>query len=321
MQKMAKQKSNELKLMRVFDAPVQAVWDAWNDPKQAAHWWGPRGFTLTSHSKDLRPGGTWVYTMHGPDGRDYPNITTYHEVKPLKAMVYDHGATATTPPMFRVTVYFKEVAGKTHMDLTMTLATVEAAERTAEFIKKASGNSTWDRLAEYVEKGRSGKEVFVINRSFDIPMERMFAMWTDPKYFSQWLPPTGMTMEILRGGIRTGGEMFWKMTGPHVTLFGRSEYKELQPNRIVYTQQFLDEQGGISRHPYAPTWPETMLTTVSLTPEGPEATRVTVLWEPFGAAPKEEVAAFLDARSGMTQGWTGSFDKLDEGLTGSAASV
>jgi uncharacterized protein YndB with AHSA1/START domain len=69
----AKNKSNEIRITRIYDAPVQAVWDAWTDPEQVAKWWGPRGFSLTTHSKDLRPGGSWNYTMHGPDGVDYPN--------------------------------------------------------------------------------------------------------------------------------------------------------------------------------------------------------------------------------------------------------
>ena len=50
-------KSNEIRIIRLFDAPVQAVWDAWTDPRQVGQWWGPRGFTITTHSKDLRPGG------------------------------------------------------------------------------------------------------------------------------------------------------------------------------------------------------------------------------------------------------------------------
>ena len=68
----ARSNSNEISLMRVYDAPVRAVWDAWTIPEQVEKWWGPRGFTLTTHSKDLRAGGTWRYTMHGPDGVDYP---------------------------------------------------------------------------------------------------------------------------------------------------------------------------------------------------------------------------------------------------------
>ena len=93
-----KSKSNELKISRLYDAPLQAVWDAWTDPEQVARWWGPRGFTITTHSKDLRPGGTWVYTMHGPDGTDYPNTTYYYEVREREALVYDHGASEGKPP-------------------------------------------------------------------------------------------------------------------------------------------------------------------------------------------------------------------------------
>ena len=63
----------------------------WTDPEQVAQWWGPRGFTLTTHSKDIRPGGHWDYTMHGPDGVNYPNQTKYHEVEECSKLVYDHG--------------------------------------------------------------------------------------------------------------------------------------------------------------------------------------------------------------------------------------
>ena len=71
----AKNKSNEIKITRIYDASKEQVWDAWTDPEQVGQWWGPRGFTLTTHGKDLRPGGYWSYTMHGPDGTDYENKT------------------------------------------------------------------------------------------------------------------------------------------------------------------------------------------------------------------------------------------------------
>src|SRR6266481_6402679 len=170
----ARNKSNELRITRIYDAPVAAVWDAWTDPGQVAQWWGPRGFTLTTHSKDLRPGGHWNYTMHGPDGTDYPNTTKYLAVERHTRLVYDHGGSDESAPLFRVTVLFSAFEGKTRMDMCMTLATAEAAEATRQVIKKANGNSTWDRLAEFLEKGVSGKETFVIARSFEVPRDRMF---------------------------------------------------------------------------------------------------------------------------------------------------
>jgi len=308
-------KSNEIRLIREYDAPVKVVWDAWVDPKQTAQWWGPRGFTLTTHSKDFRVGGTWAYTMHGPDGTNYPNKTVYLEVEKHKKLVYDHGGNDDQPPMFRVTVHFSESNGKTKMDMTMALPTAEAAENTRKFIKKASGDSCWDRLAEYLGKEGEGKEYFVINRSFNVSLEQMFEMWTDPKHVAQWTPPTGFTMEFLKVEIKAGGSSFYSMGNGQMKMYGRAHYLEItRPNRLVYTQQFCDEKGNISRHPMAPTWPETMLTIITLTEEGPDHTRVTVKWEPHGKVSTEELATFVKARDGMTMGWTGSFDKLDEYL-------
>jgi uncharacterized protein YndB with AHSA1/START domain len=317
----AKANSNEIRITRVYDAPVKAVWDAWTDPEQVAQWWGPRGFTLTTHSKDLRVGGHWDYTMHGPDGTDYPNTTKYFEVEECARLVYDHGGHKDRPPLFRVTVNFAEVGGKTKMEMTMTLPTPEAAEETRKFVKKAGGNATWDRLAEYLEHERSGKELFVINRSFAAPIATMFEMWTKPEHFSKWLPPTGFTMEFIRVDIRKDGGGFYRMTdGKQTTIYGKVAYVEIRkPDRIVYTQQFCDEQERMSRHPMAPVWPETMLTTVTLTAEGPDQTRVTVEWQPFGQATREEIEVFVKARAGMTLGWTGSFDKLEDYLADAPA--
>jgi uncharacterized protein YndB with AHSA1/START domain len=316
----ARSKPNEIRITRVYDAPVALVWDAWTDSKKAAKWWGPRGFTITTHSKDLRVGGNWHYTMHGPDGTDYENTTKYLEVEKHARLVYDHGGHADRPPLFRVTVTFSESKGKTTMDMTMALATAEAAQETKKFIKQANGNSTWDRLAEYLDKEASGKERFVINRTFDAPIALMYEVWTDPKHFEKWLPPTGFDMKFIRSDIRAGGSTFYVMSNASgLKMYGRAEYLEMQkPNRIVYTQQFCDEKENLTRHPMAPTWPATMQTTVTLAEEGPDQTRVTIEWDIHGAATPEEVDTFVKGRTGMTMGWTGSFDKLENYLAARA---
>jgi len=304
--------SREIRIQRLYDAPLQAVWDAWTDPAQAALWWGPRGYTLTTHSKDVRTGGHWDYTMHGPDGTDYPNTTQYLEVLPLAKLVYDHGGNADQPPMFRVTVLFDEVDGKTRMDMSMRLPTAEAAAQTRVFIKQAGGNATWDRLAEYLAKRLADQERFVINRSFEAPLALMFEMWTQPAHIANWTAPTGCEMHFIRADVRVGGGAFYSMSSPGGTMYGLTRYEEIRsPDRIVYTQQFCDEHENLARHPMAPTWPETMRTTVELSAEGPHRTRVTLTWEAAGDVTAEELATFTAARGGMTQGWTGSFDKLE----------
>lgn len=271
-----KNKSNELKLTRAYDAPVKAVWEAWTDPEQAAKWWGPRGFTITTHSKILKPGGHWHYTMHGPDGVDYPNKAIYHEVEKYKRLVYDHGANDERPPLFRVTVLFKEIGHQTRMEMTMTCPTPEAAEQTKKFIKIAGGNSTWDRLAEYLEKESLDKDIFVINRSFEASIETLFEMWTDSQHSSQWLVP------VLDGKI--------------------NDLKIKRPEYLEYI------------HPTGPVWSKPVLTRVLLSKEQEGQTRVTVIWEPYGDVSEAERQAFAQMKASMTQGWTEAFDKLENSL-------
>lgn len=305
-------KTNSIHITRIYDAPVKLVWEAWTDPKQVAQWWGPRGFTLTTRKKDVRAGGSWDYTMHGPDDVDYPNLAKYLEVEKYSRLVYDHGATHDKPALFRVTVLFTEVKGKTKMEMTMTLPSPEATEETRKFIKQVGGDSTWDRLAEYLAKETEDKENFVINRTFHTSAETMYEMWTNPEHFSKWLAPKGATMKFIKADIRAGGRTSWCMEGVHGTMYGSARYLEMiKPTRIVYTQQFNDEKGNVSRHPLAPTWPEAMLTTVTITQEDSEHTRVTVTWEPYGKFTPAELDTFIKAKAGMTMGWTGSFDKLE----------
>lgn len=310
-----KNKPNEIYITRIYDAPLKTVWEAWVDPKKVAQWWGPRGFTLTSHSKDVKTGGSWAYTMHGPDGVDYPNKTQFLEVEKYSRMIYDHGGSDDRPPLFRVTALFTEIKGKTKIEMTMAFASAEVAAETKKFIKKANGDSTWDRLAEYLAEEKDHKNIFVINRTFDAPLDLIYDMWTDPKNIAQWLAPTGAEMKFIKADIKVGGSTFWRMDGAHGTMYGRAKYLEMiHPTRLVYTQQFVDENEKVSRHPLAPTWPETMLTTITLAAEDADTTRVTIAWEPYGDCCADEIDIFKKSRGGMTLGWAGSFDKLEAHL-------
>ena len=81
--------------------------------------------------------------MHGPDGVDYPNVTTSFVVETHKKLVYDHGGSDDRPPLFRVTVTFAESNGTTTMDMIFALATAEAAAETAKFIPQRGRAPSW----------------------------------------------------------------------------------------------------------------------------------------------------------------------------------
>ncbi|MRS03869.1 SRPBCC domain-containing protein [bacterium] len=125
-------KVSDLVVTRVFDAPVERVWQAWTDPKHLSLWWGPKDFTAPAIQLDLREGGKYLYCMRGPDGKDYWTTGTFQEIVPLKRLVYTdsfsdehgnivpasyYGMEGDFPLEMVVTVLFEELPGKTKMIL------------------------------------------------------------------------------------------------------------------------------------------------------------------------------------------------------------
>jgi uncharacterized protein YndB with AHSA1/START domain len=107
---------------RVFDAPRDLVFAVWTDPAHLAQWWGPNGFTTTTHSFDMRAGGIWRFVMHGPDGRDYQNRITYEEVVRPERIVYRHGGGEDVEPVqFKTTVTFEDVGGGSNRKTRITM--------------------------------------------------------------------------------------------------------------------------------------------------------------------------------------------------------
>ena len=106
-------KGRELIISRVLNALAALVWEAWTKPEPIIKWWGPNGFTTTSHSMEVKPGGSWRFMMHGPDGRDYPNKIIFLEVDPPKKLMYKHsGDDDTDPVSFHVTITFENLGKK-----------------------------------------------------------------------------------------------------------------------------------------------------------------------------------------------------------------
>jgi hypothetical protein len=75
-----------------LNAPRELVWKAWTDPKHLINWFGPKGFTNTFHEIDIKPGGVWKFTMHGPDGTDYPNLVVFDKIVRPEYITYTHGS-------------------------------------------------------------------------------------------------------------------------------------------------------------------------------------------------------------------------------------
>lgn len=142
----------EIVLTRVFDAPPELVFQAWTDPRHLQQWWGPDGFTITLHACEVRVGGACRFTMHGPDGTDYPNRIVYREIVRPERLVYDHGEDVDDDPdLFHVTVTFAGEGGKTRLTSRMLFATAAQRDGAAAYGAVELGNQTMAKLAEYLK--------------------------------------------------------------------------------------------------------------------------------------------------------------------------
>jgi len=152
---------------------------------------------------------------------------------------------------------------------------------------------------------------FVISRTFNASLDRVWKAWTEPEQMAQWWGSKGFKSDVKTLDLKPGGTFHYRMLSPQgQEMWGRMLFREIVPKeKLVFINSFSDPQGGVTRHPLAPEWPLLMHTTISFT-EADGKTTVTVEWEPYEAS-EVECETFDKGRDSMQAGWTGTFEKLE----------
>lgn len=143
-------KDRTIHITREFNFPRKLVFEAFSQADHIGKWWGPNGFSTTTKSMEFKVGGEWIFTMHGPDGTDYPNRVVYTEIKKPELLKYDHFAGYEEEPHFKQTITFKEVKGKTKVDMKMLFPTAQKRNEASKFGAVEGGHQTLERLAEFL---------------------------------------------------------------------------------------------------------------------------------------------------------------------------
>ena len=108
---------NELVLTRLIDAPRAKLYQAWTDPELLKQWFAPLPYTTPHVETDVRPGGSSLIVMRGPEGPDMPNRGVYLEVVPNEKLVFTDAYTEawvpSAKPFMTVTLTFEDEDGKT----------------------------------------------------------------------------------------------------------------------------------------------------------------------------------------------------------------
>ena len=159
--------------------------------------------------------------------------------------------------------------------------------------------------------GKAAAKDFVISRVFDAPRELVWKAFTDPKRMKEWWGPKGAKVMHSKMDLKPGGTYHYGMQMPDgMAIWGKFTFREIVPReRLVFITSFSDEDSGITRHPMAPSWPMLMHSTFTFEDEPGGKTKVTIRWQAYQAAPEEQ-RTFDAGHASMTQGWTGTLDRL-----------
>lgn len=310
----------EIVLSRVFDAPRELVWKAWTEPEHLAQWWGPQGFSITTSHRELKPGGQWRYVMHGPDGRDYENLTTFVEIAPPRLLKYKQGGAADGEPVsFEVTVAFEDLGGGR---TKLTMRSLFPSQQARDFVIRTvnaleGGKQHLSRLAEHL-LAMAGPEPaagrpFVISRAFHVPLERMWSAWTEREQLIGWFGPAGFSIPHCTLDLRPGGLFHYLMHGPDGSEhWAKWTYREIvRRERLESVVSFADERARTVRAFYDPDWPLETHALVTFSPHAGigHGTVVRLVWSALNASAAEQ-QAFDAGHESMRQGWSGALDRL-----------
>ena len=145
---MEKTENREIRITRTFKVAVDLIWEVWTHPEHIVNWWGPDGFTNTIQKMNFQEGGEWKFTMHSPDGTNYPNRSIFKEIIPFKKIVFEH-----FNPHFITTILFESKGEETQIDWTLLFDTVEMREIVVKAHKAEEGQKqNVDRLKKYLSK-------------------------------------------------------------------------------------------------------------------------------------------------------------------------
>jgi uncharacterized protein YndB with AHSA1/START domain len=88
-----------------------------------------------------------------------------------------------------------------------------------------------------------------IERTFDAPIDLIWAMWTEPEHFANWYGPMGAKIPKADMDVRVGGRrhIAMEMDTPRglMQMYLVGEYREVHPKtRLVYTEAMADADGN-----------------------------------------------------------------------------
>lgn len=123
-----------------------------------------------------------------------------------------------------------------------------------------------------------------VSRTFDAPVAKVWALWTDPELIKQWWGPDLFTCPLARIDFREGGTSMVSMKSDKfmngTEHYNSWRYTKIVPNEVIEFVQNLVNKDGTPADPVAyglpPDFPKDVQTTVTFKDLGDGRTEMTV---------------------------------------------
>jgi uncharacterized protein YndB with AHSA1/START domain len=139
-----------LRLVRVFDATPERVFDAWMNRVEWQAWLGPEGVHCDIPLLDARVGGEYRLTMHLSNGEQIPVAGVFKLIERPHTLSFTWGAPGDPTRHSLVTLTFRAL-GKDQTEMILLQAGLgNAVNRGAH---GEGWNSAFNKLAAYLATG------------------------------------------------------------------------------------------------------------------------------------------------------------------------
>ena len=153
-----------------------------------------------------------------------------------------------------------------------------------------------------------------ITYTINAPRELVFKALTKSEHLMNWWGPKGWTFKVSKSEFRPGGVFHYcQRPADGNEMWVKFVYSEIiAPEKIVYASFFSDEEGNTVRAPFDVNWPMETLNTITLT-EDKDKTILTMIVALVSPTEKE-LKTFEDSKGMAQEGYSGTFNQLDEYL-------
>jgi uncharacterized protein YndB with AHSA1/START domain len=133
---------------RVLPDTLRHVFAAFEQPGRLAQWWGPSGFANKFEQFEFKPGGRWIFVMHGPNGADYPNESVFRAIERDRKILIEH----VVQPLFTLAVTLTARGDETHLTWDQEFESAEVAAK-MRALSDTANEQVLDRLEAVLARG------------------------------------------------------------------------------------------------------------------------------------------------------------------------